>query len=95
MDTHATVSEFDLKTWGFLLYPHRDSDSIFDFNALLQQILRLRILPIAQHYFHRATSPLVDQPLGLLSMFLGLRQGTAAGFCLKLDAKRMPHWNLS
>ena len=43
LDTHATVSEFDLKIWGFLMYP--------------------------------GTSP-----SGLLSMLLGLRQGTTAGF---------------
>ena len=26
LDTHATVSEFDLKTWGFLMYPDRISE---------------------------------------------------------------------
>jgi hypothetical protein len=51
LDTHATVSEFDLKTWGVLLYPDRSGDHTPDFNVLLQQILNLGILPLAQHYF--------------------------------------------
>ncbi len=35
LDIQATVSEFDLKTWGFLLYPDRSSDHSLDFNILV------------------------------------------------------------
>ncbi len=51
LDTHATVSEFDLKTWGFLMYPDCSGDQTLDFDVLLQQILKSGILPLAQHYF--------------------------------------------
>ncbi len=51
LDTQAIVSEFDQKTWGFLLYPDRSSDHSLDFNILVQQILKDGILPLAQHYF--------------------------------------------
>jgi hypothetical protein len=57
LDTHATVSEFDLKTWGFLLYPDRSGDQTLDFDVLLQQILKLGILPLAQHYFQSYFTP--------------------------------------
>ncbi len=43
LDIQATVSEFDLKTWGFLLYPDRSGDQTLDFDALVQQILKLGI----------------------------------------------------
>ncbi len=51
LDIQAAVSEFDLKTWGFLLYPDRSGDHSLDFNMLVQQILKDGILPLAQHYF--------------------------------------------
>ena len=57
LDTHATVSEFDLKTWGFLMYPDCSSDQTLDFDVLLQQILKLGILPLAQHYFQSYFMP--------------------------------------
>jgi hypothetical protein len=51
LDTQATVPEFDLKTWGFLLYPDHSGDHSPDFNILVWQILKDGILPLAQHYF--------------------------------------------
>jgi hypothetical protein len=57
LDTHATVSEFDLKTWVFLLYPDRSGDQTLDFDVLVQQILKLGILPLAQHYFQSYFMP--------------------------------------
>ncbi len=51
LDTQAIVSEFDLKTWGFLLYPDRSGDHSLDFDILVQQILKDGILTLAQHYF--------------------------------------------
>jgi hypothetical protein len=57
LDTHATVSEYDLKTWGFLLYPNRSGDQTLDFDILLQQILKSGILPLAQHYFQSYFTP--------------------------------------
>ncbi len=57
LDTHATVSEFDLKTWGFLLYPDRSGDQTLDFDVFMRQILKLGILPLAQHYFQSYFTP--------------------------------------
>jgi hypothetical protein len=57
MDTQAVVSNFVLKTWAFLLYPDRSGDHVSDFDVLLQQILKLGILPLAQHYFQSYFSP--------------------------------------
>jgi hypothetical protein len=51
LDTQALVSEFDLKTWGYLLYPDRSGDHSLDLDILVQQILKDGILPLAQHYF--------------------------------------------
>jgi hypothetical protein len=51
LDIQATVSEFDLKTWGFLMYPDCSSNHSPDFNILVWQILTDGILPLAQHYF--------------------------------------------
>jgi hypothetical protein len=51
LDIQATVSEFDLKTWGFLLYPDGSGDHSPDFDILVRQILKDGILPLAQHYF--------------------------------------------
>ena len=31
LDTHAMVSEFDLKTWGFLMYPDCSGEQTLDF----------------------------------------------------------------
>jgi hypothetical protein len=57
LDTHATVSDFDLKTWGFLLYPDRSGEQTLDFDILVQQILKWGILPLAQHYFQSYFTP--------------------------------------
>jgi hypothetical protein len=35
LDIQATVSEFDLKTWGFLLYPACSGDHSLDFDILV------------------------------------------------------------
>ncbi len=51
LDIQATVSEFDLKTWRFLLYPDRSGDHSPDFDILVWRILKDGILPLAQHYF--------------------------------------------
>jgi hypothetical protein len=57
LDTQATVSEFDLKTWGFLMYPDRSGEQTLDFDILLWQILKSGILPLAQHYFQSYFTP--------------------------------------
>jgi hypothetical protein len=57
LDTHTMVSEFDLKTWGFRLYPDRSGDQTLDFDVLMRQILKLGILPLAQHYFQSYFTP--------------------------------------
>ena len=51
LDIQATVSEFDLKTWEFLLYPDRSGDHSPDFDILVWRLLKDGILPLAQHYF--------------------------------------------
>jgi hypothetical protein len=45
LDTQAIISEFDLKTWGFLLYPDCSNDHSLDFDILVQQIIKDGILP--------------------------------------------------
>ncbi len=57
LDTQAIVSEFDLKTWGFLLYPDCSCDHSLDFYLLVQQILKDGILALAQHYFQGYFNP--------------------------------------
>ncbi len=57
LDIQATVSEFDLKTWGFLLYPDRSGDHSPDFDIWVRQIFKDRILPLAQHYLQGYFSP--------------------------------------
>ncbi len=57
LDTHATVWEFDLKTWGFLMYPDHSGKQTLDFDILLRQILKSEILPLAQHYFQSYFTP--------------------------------------
>jgi hypothetical protein len=49
LDTRAVVSDFDLKTWGFLMYPDCSGDHRPDFDILVRQILMDGILPLAQH----------------------------------------------
>jgi hypothetical protein len=51
LDTQAIVSEFALKTWGFLLYPDHSVDHSLDIDILVRQILKDGILPLTQHYF--------------------------------------------
>jgi hypothetical protein len=57
LDTQAMVSEVDLKTWGFLMYPGRSDDHRLDFDVLIRQILMDGVLPLAQHYFQGYFSP--------------------------------------
>jgi hypothetical protein len=57
LDTQATVSELDLKNWGFLWYPDRSGELSIDFDILVRQILKDGILPLAQHYFQGYFSP--------------------------------------
>jgi hypothetical protein len=57
LDTRAAVSEFDLKTWGFLIYLDRIDDHSLDFDILVRQIPMDSILPLAQHYFQGYFSP--------------------------------------
>jgi hypothetical protein len=51
LGTRAIVSEFDLKTWGFLMCPDHSDYHSLDFDILVRQILMDGILPLAQHYF--------------------------------------------
>jgi hypothetical protein len=39
LDIQAIVSEFDLKTWGYLLYPDCSGDHSPDFDILVRRIL--------------------------------------------------------
>jgi hypothetical protein len=57
LDIQATVSEFDLKTWRFLLYPDCSGDHSPDFDIWARQILMDKIIPLAQHYFQGYFSP--------------------------------------
>jgi hypothetical protein len=57
LDTRAVVSEFDLKTWSFLIYPECSSGHSLDFDILVRQILMDSVLPLAQHYFQGYFSP--------------------------------------
>ncbi len=57
LDTRAIVSDFDLKTWGFLMYLDCSDDHSPDFDNLVRQILNDGILPLAQHYFQGYFSP--------------------------------------
>jgi hypothetical protein len=79
LDIQATVSEFDPKTWGFLMYPNRSSDNSPDFDILVWQILKDGILPLVQHYFQGYFST-VALHIRLLLTFLGLGQGIVANF---------------
>ncbi len=51
LDTRAVVSDFDLKTLGFLMYPDCSDDHSPDFDILVRQILMDGVPPLAQHYF--------------------------------------------
>jgi hypothetical protein len=57
LDTNAVVSHFDLKTWGFLIYPNDDGEQENSFDALMKQILFDGIIPLAWHYFQGYFSP--------------------------------------
>jgi hypothetical protein len=62
LDIQAIVSEFDLKTWGFLLYPDCSSDHSPDLDILVWQILKDRILPLAQPLHKRTARPKQVKP---------------------------------
>jgi hypothetical protein len=51
LDANAAVSDFDLKTWGLLMYPNYNDDEENFFGALLKQILFDGIILLAWHYF--------------------------------------------
>jgi hypothetical protein len=59
LDTRAVVSDFDLKTWGFLMYLDCSDDHSPDFDILVRQILMDGILPLAQYYFQVYFFPVV------------------------------------
>ncbi len=37
LDADAMVSDFDLKTWGFLIYPNNDREQENSFDALVKK----------------------------------------------------------
>ncbi len=51
LETNASISEFDNKTWGFLIYPEDDNAENTTFGNLMKRVLVVGILPLAEHYF--------------------------------------------
>ncbi len=57
LETNASISEFDNKTWGFLIYPEDDDAENTTFGDLMKRVLVGGILPLARHYFQGFFSP--------------------------------------
>jgi hypothetical protein len=57
LETNASISEFDQKTWGFLIYPEGDDAGSTTFGDLMKRVLVGGILPLARHYFQGFFSP--------------------------------------
>jgi hypothetical protein len=51
LETNASISEFDQKTWGFLIYPEDADAENTTFGALMKRVLVGGILPLTRHYF--------------------------------------------
>ncbi len=64
LDTSTMVSDMDLKSWGFLVYPHNNEEQENSFGDLMKQILLSGVMPFARHFFqgyltHHGTLPKV------------------------------------
>ncbi len=57
LETNASISEFEQKTWGFLIYPEDDEAGNTTFGDLMKRVLVGGILPLARHYFQGFFSP--------------------------------------
>ncbi len=51
LDLNATISEFDLKTWGFLVYPDDYDEQANPFELLMKHVLHKGIIPLVMSYF--------------------------------------------
>jgi hypothetical protein len=51
LDFNATITSFDLKTWGFLVYPDNYNKEANPFELLMKCILHKGIIPLAMSYF--------------------------------------------
>jgi hypothetical protein len=51
LDINATIAEFDLKTWGFLVYLDDYDEETNPFEFLTKRILHKGIIPLATSYF--------------------------------------------
>jgi hypothetical protein len=51
LDINATIAEFALKTWGFLVYPDDYDEETNPFELLMKRILHEGIIPVATSYF--------------------------------------------
>ncbi len=55
--TNASISEFEQKTWEFLIYPEDDDAENTTFGDLMKRVLVGGVLPLARHYFQGFFSP--------------------------------------
>jgi hypothetical protein len=51
LDINTTIAEFDLKTWGILVYPDDYNEETNPFELLMKCILHEGIIPLAMSYF--------------------------------------------
>jgi hypothetical protein len=51
LDINTTIAEFDLKTWGFLVYPNDYDEQTNPFELLMKHIFHEGIIPLATSYF--------------------------------------------
>jgi hypothetical protein len=51
LDINATIADFDLKTWGFLVYLDDYDEETNPFDLLMKRILHKGIIPLATSYF--------------------------------------------
>ncbi len=68
LEPNASISEFEQKTWGFLIYLEDDDAGNTTFGDLMKRVLVGGILPLAEHYFQEF-SHLGDQLIRLIDNF--------------------------
>ncbi len=51
LDINTTIAVFDLKTWGFLVYPDDYDEETNPFELLMKRIFHESIIPLATSYF--------------------------------------------
>jgi hypothetical protein len=93
LDINATIAEFDLKTWGFLVYPDDYDEQANPLELLMKRVPQEGIIPLATFYFQSFYVTPDPKQQVYCHRYREFCEGAVEGVCWFLALDRRPYRN--